>query len=127
MISVAREAIALLKPLPDDPVPVTVPSSSFRDAVSLQAIFVTLTIALLAYIQKDPVFRVRADGLFALLATIPLMGLFHIVRGRTTTPDGDFYLCARPVRAFAHQAILLDFAMLGLVSHLYWQGQLPGQ
>lgn len=122
-----RDLASLLKPPPEDSVPASSPSNSYREVVSLQAIFVTLTIALFAYIQRDPVFRVRVDALFALLAAIPLVGLFSIVRGRTKAPQGDFYLCAQPVRAYARQSLLLDLLVLGVVSYLYWQGQLPGQ
>jgi hypothetical protein len=127
MKNLVDDLASLLKPLPEDASPPNSPSCSYREAVSLQAIFVTLTIALLAYIQKDPVFHVRIDAFFVLLASIPLLGLFHIVRGRVSTPQGDLYLCARPVRAYARQALLFDLVIVGVVLCLHWQGQLPGQ
>lgn len=127
MSEFVRDLAGLLQAPPADAVPPTSPSSSYREVVSLQAIFVTLTIALLAYIQKEPVFQVRADALFALLAAVPLVGLFQIVRGRIKTPECDIYLCAQPVRAYARQALLLDLLLVGVVSYLYWRGQLPGQ
>ncbi len=122
-----RELVSLVQPLPEDAAPPTSPSCSYREAVSLQAIFVTLTIALLAYIQKDPLFHVRIDALFVLLASIPLLGLLHIVRGRVHTPQGDMYLCARPVRAYARQALFFNLLVVGVVLYLHWHGQLPGQ
>ena len=127
MIALIRDLPMLVKPLPDDVGPPPTASCSYREAVSLQAIFVTLTIALLAYVQKDPAFHVRVDGLFAILASIPLLGLFHIVRGRVQRPDGDFYLCAQPVRAYARQALLFNLVIVVAVLALHWQGQLPGQ
>jgi hypothetical protein len=127
MTGFLRDLGSLLQPLPEDATPPSSPSCSYREALSLQAIFVTLTIALLAYVQKDPAFHVRVDGLFAILASIPLLGLFHIVRGRVPTPEGDLYLCARPVRAYARQALLFDLVIVAAVLSLHWQGQLPGQ
>lgn len=127
MITFLRDLPLLFKPLSEDAGPPPSPSCSYREAVSLQAIFVTLTIALLAYVQKDPAFHVRVDGLFAVLASIPLMGLFHIVRGRVQSPEGDHYLCAQPVRSYARQSLLFDLVIVAVVLSLHWQGHLPGQ
>jgi hypothetical protein len=118
----------LVKPLPEDATPPPGPTGCFRDVISLQAIFVTMTIALLAYVQKDPMFHVRVDGLFAILVSIPLLGLFHVVRGRVPMPDGnECFLYAKAVRSYARQALFFDLAILAAVLSLHWQGQLPGQ
>jgi hypothetical protein len=122
-----RDLALLIKSLPQDTNTTYGRESSYREVVSHQAIFVTLTIALMAYITKEPTFQIHVDVLFAVMATIPLLGLFHIVRGRVRTAEGDFYLYAQPVRSYARQAFLFDVLIVGLVSYLYWQGQLPGQ
>jgi len=119
--------VAVFKKPPEDANPPTTPSNSFREVVSLQAVFVTLTIALMAYIQQDPVFRVRVDAMFALLSAVPIIGLFHIVRGRIKTPECDVYMCSQPVRVYARQAFILDLLIVLTVSYLYWNGALPGQ
>ena len=119
--------VAVFKAPPADATPPASPSNSFREVVSLQAVFVTLTIALMAYIQQDPVFRFRVDAMFALLSAVPIIGLFHIVRGRIKTPDCDIYLCAQPVRIYARQSFILDLLIVLAVSYLYWNGALPGQ
>jgi hypothetical protein len=119
--------VAVFKKPPEDPVPPTTPANSYREVISLQAVFVTLTIALVAYIQKDPVFRIRVDAMFALLSAVPIIGLFHIVRGRVKTPECEVYVCSQPVRVYARQAFILDLLIVLTVSYLYWSGALPGQ
>ncbi len=119
--------VSVFKKPPADAVPATTPANSYREVISLQAVFVTLTIALVAYIQKDPVFRVRVDAMFALLSAVPIIGLFHIVRGRVKTPECEVYVCSQPVRVYARQAFILDLLIVLTVSYLYWNGALPGQ
>ncbi len=127
MLELCRNVVAVFQTPPEDAAPPVGPANSYREVVSLQAIFVTLTIALLAYIQKDPVYHARIDALFALVAAVPVMGLYHIVRGQTRTPQCDIYVCTRPIRAFARQSFILDLLIVLAVSLLYWLGQLPGQ
>ncbi|MCE9629956.1 MAG: hypothetical protein K8S94_04445 [Planctomycetia bacterium] len=112
---------------PDDDPPCVAQANSFREVVSLQALFVTLTVALLAYVRNSPTFEVRVDLLFAVLAALPLMGLYHIVTSRVRTESGDVYVCTKPIRIFARQAMILDIAIVIAVSLLYWGRQLPGQ
>lgn len=112
---------------PDDVTPCVTQANSFREVVSLQALFVTLTVALLAYVNSSPTFQVRVDALFALLASLPVMGLYHIVRSRVKTEAGDVYVCTKPIREYARQAMIVDVALVAAVSFLYWWGQLPGQ
>jgi hypothetical protein len=118
---------AVFRRPPEDSKPCVNQANSFREVVSLQAVFVTLTVALLAYIQREPAFQVRADAMFALLTAVPIIGLYHIVRGRVRTPEGEIYVCTQPVRAYARQAFILDLLIVAAVSLLYWRGQLPGQ
>jgi hypothetical protein len=127
MLEFCKDLLATFQPPPHDPAPPVNQAHSYREVVSLQAIFVTLTIALLAYIQKDPVFHLRVDALFAIMASVPMAGLFHIVRGRVRTPQCDVYVCTQPIRAYARQAFILDLLIVLAVSCLYWRGQLPGQ
>lgn len=112
---------------PGDATPCVNQANSYREVVSLQAVFVTLTVALLAYVQSAPLFQARVDAMFALLAAVPITGLLQIVRGKIKTPDGDVYVCTQPIRAYARQSLLLDLLLVALVSYLYWRGQLPGQ
>jgi hypothetical protein len=112
---------------PDDTAPCVEQSNSFREVVSLQALFVTLTVALLAYVRNSPTFELRVDLIFTVLAALPLMGLFHIVRSRVRTDAGDVYVCTKPIRDYARQAMILDIAIVVAVSLLYWWRQLPGQ
>jgi len=112
---------------PDDDPPCVAQANSFREVVSLQALFVTLTVALLAYVRNSPTFELRVDLLFAVLAALPLMGLYHIVTSRVRTESGDVYVCTKPIRRFARQAMILDIAIVVAVSLLYWGRQLPGQ
>ena len=83
---------------PDDITPCVSQANSFREVVSLQAMFVTLTVALLAYVTSAPTFQLEVDLLFMLLASLPLQGLVNVVRGRVKTDAGDAYVCTKPVR-----------------------------
>jgi hypothetical protein len=112
---------------PDDFPPCVAQANSFREVVSLQALFVTLTVALLAYVRGSPTFDLRVDLLFTVLAALPLMGLYHIVRSRVKTESRVVYVCTKPIRTFARQAMILDIAIVVAVSLLYWGRQLPGQ
>jgi hypothetical protein len=118
---------AVFKTPPDDVPPCVAQVNSFREVVSLQALFVTLTVALLAYVRSSPTFEMRVDLLFAVLAALPLMGLYHIVTSRVRTESGDVCVCTKPIRSFARQAMILDIAIVVAVSLLYWGRQLPGQ
>jgi hypothetical protein len=112
---------------PDDLAPCVAQANSFREVVSLQAIFVTLTVALLAYVNSAPKFQVQVDAVFAMLAALPLLGLYAIVRSHTKTPSGNVYVCTKPIRAYARQSLILDLLIVVALSLLYWWGQLPGQ
>ena len=112
---------------PDDITPCVIQAHSFREVVSLQALFVTLTVALLAYVNSAPAFQVRVDMLFAVLASLPVLGLYRIVCSHVKTDAGDVYACTKPIRDYARQAMILDLAIVAVVSALYWLGQLPGQ
>lgn len=112
---------------PDDVTPCVTQANSFREVVSLQALFVTLTVALLAYVNSSPTFQLRVDLLFAVLALLPVLGLYHIVRSHVRTESGDVYVCTKPIRDYARQAMILDVVIVVAVSALYWWGQLPGQ
>jgi hypothetical protein len=118
---------ALFGPLPDDLTPCVAQANSFREVVSLQALFVTLTVALLAYVNSAPRFQLRVDVIFAVLAMLPVLGLSHIVHGHVKTEQGDVYVCSKPIRAYARQAMIMDVLVVVAVSMLYWGGQLPGQ
>ena len=112
---------------PDDVIPCVTQANSFREVVSLQALFVTLTVALLAYVNSSPTFQLRVDLLFAALALLPVLGLHHIVTSHVRTESGDVYVCTKPIRDYARQAMILDVLIVVAVSGLYWWGQLPGQ
>jgi hypothetical protein len=118
---------AVFFPLPDDVTPCVTQANSFREVVSLQALFVTLTVALLAYVNSAPTFQVRVDALFAVLALLPVLGLYHIVSSHVKTEAGDVYVCTKPIREYARQAMIMDVSIVVAVSLLYWWGQLPGQ
>jgi hypothetical protein len=118
---------AIFSTPPDDVPPCVAQANSFREVVSLQALFVTLTVALLAYVRSSPTFDVRVDLLFAGLAALPVMGLSQIVTSRVKTEAGDVYVCTKPIRDYARQAMILDIAIVAGVSLLYWWRQLPGQ
>jgi hypothetical protein len=119
--------IAIFGSPPGDVPPCVAQANSFREVVSLQALFVTLTVGLLAYVRSSPTFDLRVDLLFAALASLPLMGLYHIVTSRVRTESKDVYVCTKPIRNFARQAMILDIAIVVAVSLLYWGRQLPGQ
>ncbi|MBX9788108.1 MAG: hypothetical protein K2Y37_04275 [Pirellulales bacterium] len=87
----------------------------------------TATIALVAYVQKEPLFQERAELVFALLAGIPLVGLYNVVRGRRNTPQGEIFVYTRPVRVYARQVLFLALFLVLGASYLYWQELLPGQ
>ena len=127
MLRLWNALAGLFRSTQDDADPCLEQANSFREVVSLQAVFVTLTVALLAYVQSAPDFQVRVDVMFALLAAVPILGLYQIVRGRSRTPEGVIYVCTKPIRAYAKQSIILDILIVALVSLLYWQRQLPGQ
>ena len=118
---------AIFSSPPDDITPCVTQSNSFREVVSLQALFVPLTVALLAYVNSAPAFQMRVDVLFAMLASLPMLGLYRIVCSHVQTEAGDVYVCTKPIRDFARQAMILDLAIVVVVSVLYWLGQLPGQ
>lgn len=127
-MAVFRDFIAAVFGTPPDDVPPCITqANSFREVVSLQALFVTLTVALLAYVRSSPTFEMRVDVLFAVLASLPVMGLYHIVRSRVPTESGDVYVCTKPIRDYARRAMVLDVAIVLVVSLLYWLRQLPGQ
>jgi hypothetical protein len=127
MLEFCNKLVAVFRSPPADVTPCVSQANSYREVISLQAVFVTLTVALLAYIQRDPTFDVKTDIMFAMLTAVPIIGLFHIVRGRVTTPQGEVYVCTQPVRRYARQAFLLDVLIVAVISYLYWQGLLPGQ
>ena len=112
---------------PDDVPPCVAQANSFREVVSLQALFVTLTVALLAYVRSSPTFEFRVDLIFAVLASLPVMGLYHIVTSRVRTESGEVYVCTKPIRDYARRAMIFDMAIVAGVSLLYWWRQLPGQ
>lgn len=117
----------LFRDPPDDLTPCASQATSFREVVSLQAIFVTLTVALLAYVNSAPTFQLQVDVVFAMLAALPLLGLYAIVRSHSKTPSGDVYVCTKPIRDYARQSLILDLLIVAALSLLYWWGQLPGQ
>ena len=127
MLKLLTRFIEVFRAPPVDNIPCINQANSYREVISLQAVFVTLTVALVAYIQRDPTFQIRTDAMFALLAAVPIIGLYHIVRGRVVTKEGEIYVCTQPVRAYARQAFILDLLIVVALSILYWQGQLPGQ
>jgi len=63
---------------PAEPAPK--PENTFRDVISLLAIVVTLTIGLLASIQREPVFTYKVEVSFLLLVSGPLSGLRRLSR-----------------------------------------------
>lgn len=127
MASVRDAILVVFRTPPEDVAPCVTQANSFREVVSLQAIFVTLIVALLAYVNSAPTFQVRVDAIFAALASLPLLGLHAIVRSRVKTDSGDVYVCTKPIREYARQSLILDLLVVVAVSLLYWRGQLPGQ
>lgn len=87
----------------------------------------TLTVALLAYVRSSPRFEPRVDLIFAALASLPVMGLDHIVRSRVRIESGEVYVCTKPIRDYARRSTILDMAIVAGVSLLHWWRQLPGQ
>lgn len=127
-VPVLRDVVSVVFGTPPDDVPPCITqSNSFREVVSLQALFVTLTVALLAYVNSEPTFQLRVDVLFAVLASLPVLGLHAIVRSRVKTESGEVYVCTKPIRDYARQAMIMDVVIVVAVSLLYWRGQLPGQ
>jgi hypothetical protein len=61
------------------------------------------------------------------VALLPVLGLHHIVSSHVRTESGDVYVCTKPIRDYARQAMILDVLIVVAVSGLYWWGQLPGQ
>jgi hypothetical protein len=127
MNGLRRMMSAVFSPPPDDVTPCVTQANSFREVVSLQALFVTLTVALLAYVNSSPTFQVRVDAIFAVLSLLPVAGLYHIVSSHVKTEAGDVYVCTQPIRRYARQAMIMDVSIVVAVSLLYWWGQLPGQ
>ena len=103
------------------------PENSFRDVISLQAIVVTLTIGLLAYIQREPVFTFKVEVGFLLLVLGPLSGLWRISRAVNRTAAGDVHLYTPAVRRYALQMFLVGLLLVGGASVFYWAHLLPGQ
>jgi len=103
------------------------PENTFRDVISVQAIVVTLTVGLLAYIQQEPVFAPKVEVGFLLLVLGPLSGLWRISRAVNRTSAGDVYLYTSAVRQYARQMFLVSLLLVGGVSVFYWAHLLPGQ
>lgn len=103
------------------------PENSFRDVISLQAIVVTLTVGLLAYIQRDPVFTLKVEAGFLLLVMGPLSGLWRISHAVNQTADGEAHLYTPAVRKYATQVMLVSLLLVGGASLFYWAHLLPGQ
>ena len=103
------------------------PENSFRDVISLQAIVVTLTIGLLAYIQREPVFTLKVEVGFLLLVMGPLSGLWRISYAVNQAADGKAYLYTAAVRRYAMQMMLVSLLLVGGSSVFYWAHLLPGQ
>jgi hypothetical protein len=127
MTGFRRVLSAIFRAPPEDAVPCVDQANSFREVVSLQALFVTLTVALLAYVNSSPRFQLRVDVLFVILASLPVLGLYHIVRGCVKTESGDVYVCTKPIRDYARQSLLADVSIVVVLLCLHWWGQLPGQ
>ena len=114
------ENAALTEPAPK-------PENSFRDVISLLAIVVTLTIGLLAYIQREPVFTFKVEVGFLLLVVGPLSGLWRIRTAVNQTPAGRVHLYTPAVRRYATQMFLVGLLLVGGASVFYWAHLLPGQ
>ena len=113
--------------LPDSHLTPPKPENSFRDVISLQAIVVTLTIGLLAYIQREPVFTLKVEIGFLLLVAGPLSGLWRITTARNKTDSGYEHLYTPAVRQYAMQSFLIGILIVGGASVGYWSYFLPGQ
>lgn len=103
------------------------PENSFRDVISLQAIVVTLTIGLLAYIQREPVFTLKVEVGFLLLVMGPLSGLWRISCAINQTSEGKVYLYTPAVQRYAMQIFIVSLLLVGGSSVFYWAHLLPGQ
>ena len=103
------------------------PENTFRDVISLQAIVVTLTIGLLAYIQREPGFSLKVELGFLLLVLGPLSGLWRISWAVNRTAAGDAHLYTPAVRRYALQMFLVGLLLVGGASVFYWAHLLPGQ
>ena len=101
--------------------------NTFRDVISLQAIVVTLTIGLLAYIQREPGFSLKVEVGFLLLVLGPLSGLWRISRAVNRTAAGDVFLYTPAVRRYAMQMLLISLLLVVGASVFYWAHLLPGQ
>jgi hypothetical protein len=109
--------------------PIAAPNqeNTFRDVISLLAIVVTLTIGLLAYIQREPVFTYKVEVGFLLLVSGPLSGLWHISRAVNQTPTERVHLYTLAVRRYATQMFVVGLLLVGGASVFYWLHLLPGQ
>ena len=101
--------------------------NTFRDVISLLAIVVTLTIGLLAYIQREPAFTFKVEVGFLLLVFGPLSGLWRISAATNQTPAGPVHLYTPSVRHYALQMFLVGLLLVGGASVFYWAHLLPGQ
>ena len=110
---------------PAEPAPK--PENTFRDVISLLAIVVTLTIGLLAYIQREPVFTYKVEVGFLLLVSGPLSGLWHISRAVNQTATARVHLYTPAVRRYAAQMFVVGLLLVGGASVFYWLHLLPGQ
>ncbi len=118
--------------MPDRPTaapaePAPKPENTFRDVISLLAIVVTLTIGLLAYIQREPVFTYKVEVGFLLLVSGPLSGLWRISRAVNQTPTARVHLYTPAVRRYAAQMFVVGLLLVGGASVFYWLHLLPGQ
>lgn len=113
------------KPAPVESAPKS--ENSFRDVISLLAIVVTLTIGLLAYIQREPVFTFKVEVGFLLLVFGPLSGLWRISTAANQTPAGRVHLYTPAVRRYAMQMFLVGLLLVAGASFFYWAHLLPGQ
>lgn len=107
--------------------PTPKPENSFRDVISLQAIVVTLTIGLLAYIQREPAFALKVELTFLLLVGGPLSGLWQITSATNRSAEGDVHLYTPAVRQYAWQTFLVGLLVVVAASVFYWAHLLPGQ
>jgi hypothetical protein len=78
-------------------------------------------------VNSSPRFQLRVDVLFVILASLPVLGLYHIVLGCVKTESGDVYVCTKPILDYARQSLLADVSIVVVLLCLHWWGQLPGQ
>jgi hypothetical protein len=124
--SVTLDVCLIFKPQPRPSRPPK-PENTFRDVISLLAIVVTLTIGLLAYIQREPVFTYKVEVGFLLLVSGPLSGLWHISRAVNQTATARVHLYTPAVRRYAAQMFVVGLLLVGGASVFYWLHLLPGQ